>query len=100
MTGPRTRSGHPARARDARERSRDSTHGEAVVARVGFDVAHDSDGLVIVTLRYPNGAEGDLQVEGAALARVLAQLDLANVRELVGRPFSELAPALPMNASR
>ena len=71
--------------------------GQAVVSEVGFDVAHDSDGLLIVTLRFPNGAHAQLPLEGAAIARVLERLGLASIRELIGRPFSELAPALPVN---
>lgn len=70
---------------------------EAVIERVGFDVAHDSDGLLVVTLRYPNGANADLQLEGPAIGRIVARLGLSDVRELVGQPFSALAPALPAN---
>ena len=71
---------------------------EAVVSEVGFDVAHDSEGLVVVTLRYPNGALGDLPLDSAALARLLDQLGLSSAESLVGQPFSILAPALPANA--
>ncbi len=73
---------------------------EAVVAEVGFDVAHDSDGLLVVTLRFPNGARSQLQLEGAAIARMIEALGLESVEDLVGRPFSELAPGLPVNAGR
>jgi len=70
---------------------------EAIVANVDFDVAHDSDGLLIVTLRFPNGAQSQLQLEGSAIGRVVERLQLETIRDLVGRPFSELAPALPTN---
>ena len=73
---------------------------EAVVVEVGFDVAHDSDGLLVVTLRYPNGASSRLQLEGAAIARLIETLGLESVEQLVGRRFSELAPGLPVNANR
>jgi hypothetical protein len=76
------------------------TSDEAVVADVGFGVDHDSDGLLIVTLRFPNGARSQLQLEGAAIARVIEALELTSVRDLIGRPFSELAPGLPVNARR
>lgn len=73
---------------------------EAIVAEVGFEVAHDSDGLLVVTLRFPNGARSQLQLEGTAIARVIETLGLESVHDLVGRPFSELAPGLPVNAGR
>lgn len=71
---------------------------EARVEAVGFEVAHDSDGLLVLTLRYPNGAQDQLSVPGAALGRLLSGLGLETARELVGRRFSEIAPALPLNA--
>ncbi|MEZ4292438.1 MAG: hypothetical protein R3E53_18600 [Myxococcota bacterium] len=70
--------------------------GEGIVESVGLDVAHDSDALLIVTLRFPNGG-GRIPLAGPAVARVLERLGLADVGELVGRPFS-VAPALPVNA--
>ena len=50
------------------------TTGEAVIDSVGFDVAHDSDGIVVLTLRFPNGARSDLSVEGQAIGRLVAAL--------------------------
>jgi hypothetical protein len=73
---------------------------EAVVEKVGFEVAHDSGGIVIVTLVYPNHARAQLQLEGDGIRHVLERLGLENVRELIGRAFSELAPALPMNSPK
>lgn len=73
---------------------------EAIVEHLGFDVAHDSDGLLIVTLLFPNGGRSDLQLEGEALSLLLARLGLDTAEELVGRRFSELAPALPANSGK
>jgi hypothetical protein len=69
-----------------------------VVIGVDFEVAHDSDGLVSVVLRHPNGATGRMQLEGRDLGRVVSQLGLATMRDLVGLPFSRIAPALPANS--
>ena len=79
-------------------RSRAAT--EAIVEDVGFDVAHDSDGLVILTLRFPNGACTQLPLAGSGIQQILEHLDLETIRDLVGRGFSELAPALPANSSK
>jgi hypothetical protein len=73
---------------------------EAIVESLGFDVAHDSDGLLILTLLFPNGGRSDLQLEGEALSLLLARLGLDQPEELVGRRFSELAPALPANSGK
>ena len=75
----------------------DGQPGEAVVDSVGFEVAHDSDGLVVLTLRYPNGARSDLSVEGQAIGRLVDRLGLRSTEGLVGLPFSRLAPVLPAN---
>lgn len=72
---------------------------EAHVARVGFEVAHDSEGLALVTLRHPNGAETTLPLEGRVLERVAIALGLASLEDLVGVPFSAIAKALPANAA-
>ena len=72
--------------------------GEGSVESVGLDVTHDSDALLIVTLRFPNGGRSRIPLAGPTVARVLERLGLADVGELVGRPFSALAPALPVNA--
>ncbi len=77
------------------ERSFDAT--EAIVESVGFEVAHDSDGLLVVGLRYPNGGRSQLQLEGRGVGRLLATLGLEAAQDLVGRRFSELAPGLPVN---
>jgi len=73
------------------------TPSEAIVDSVGFDVAHDSDGIVVLTLRFPNGARSDLSVEGQAIGRLVDRLGLRSVDSLVGLPFSALAPILPAN---
>ena len=73
------------------------TPSEAVVDSVGFDVAHDSDGIVVLTLRFPNGARSDLSVEGKAIGQLVDRLGLRSVDSLVGLPFSTLAPVLPAN---
>lgn len=81
------------------EGTREDTGSEATVEAVGFEVAHDSDGLLVVTLRFPNGAKSQLHLSGAALGRVLESLRLTSAHQLVGRRFSEIAPGLPTNAS-
>ncbi len=77
-----------------------SAKSEAIVEAVAFDVAHDSDGLLVITLRFPNGARSKLPLEGGAVADLLRQLDLDSVRDLKGLAFSRLAPALPTNLTR
>ena len=71
---------------------------EAVVIAVDFEVAHDSDGLISVVLRHPNGATGRMQLEGEALGRIVSELGLATIQDLVGLPFSQIAPSLPANS--
>lgn len=70
---------------------------EAVVASVGCEVAHDSDGLTVVTLRYPNGARTLLPLGGSAIGRIVREPGLESIRERVGYRFSALAPELPAN---
>ncbi|MFK7897108.1 MAG: hypothetical protein AB8G23_14780 [Myxococcota bacterium] len=72
---------------------------ETWVESVRLDVAHDSDGLVVLGLRFPNGAESQLPLDGPAIGEILRQLSLDSAQELVGRAFSEIAPALPTNLS-
>lgn len=73
---------------------------EAVVEAVALDVAHDSEGLLVITLRFPNGARSKLPLEGGAVADLLRKLELDSVRDLKGLPFSRLAPGLPTNRMR
>ena len=82
------------------QESAESAESEAIVEAVALDVAHDSDGLLMITLRFPNGALSKLPLEGSAVADLLRQLDLDSVRDLTGLPFSRLAPALPTNLTR
>lgn len=67
---------------------------------MALDVAHDSDGLLIISLRFPNGALSKLPLEGGAVADLLRHLGLASAQDLTGLPFSQLAPALPTNLTR
>ena len=69
-------------------------NGGAVVVALGFDVAHDTDGLLIVTLQFPNGVHSQMQLDGSLLAGLLRSLELETVHDLVGLPFSQIAPAL------
>ena len=70
---------------------------EAHVVRVRLDAAHDSEALAIVVLRFANGAESQLQLDGDAVAHLLRTLEIASIEALVGQPFSAIAPALPAN---
>jgi len=71
---------------------------EARVVDVLLEAAPDSEGLVVVVLSYPNGARSQLQLNGEATSRLVEALSLDTVRDLVGRPFSAIAKALPANA--
>lgn len=83
-----------------RKESQSDVQSEAIVEAVGLDVAHDSDGLLMITLRFPNGALSKLPLDGSAVADLLRQLGLESVRDLKGLAFSQLAPALPTNLTR
>ena len=71
---------------------------EARVVDLMFETAHDSESLVVVVIEHPNGARGQLQLPGDAVSRLVEALGLSTIRDLVGRAFSEIAPALPANA--
>ena len=60
---------------------------EATVESVGFEVAHDSRGLTVVTLRYPNGARTSLPLDGSAIGRLVREPGLESIRERVGYVF-------------
>lgn len=64
---------------------------------VEFDTAHDSEGLVVVVLAFPNGARSQLRLDTDALRGVVEGLALETVSDLVGETFSAIAPALPAN---
>ena len=70
---------------------------EARVVEVLLDTAHDSESLIVIVFAYPNGGRSRIQLDGAALRDVVASLELRDVDELVGLPFSSVAPALPAN---
>ena len=70
---------------------------DARVSEVRLDTAHDSESLVVVVLAYPSGGRGRLQLDGEAVQHLLEALGLHAVDELVGQPFSRIAPALPAN---
>jgi len=70
---------------------------EAQVVEVHLETAHDSESLVVLVFAYPNGGRARIQLDGGAVRDLVASLELRDVNELVGRPFSSLAPALPAN---
>jgi len=71
---------------------------EASVVDVRFETAHDSEGLVVVVLEFPNGARSQLQLDGSGTRDLIEQLGLSTITELIGRRFSEVSGALPGNA--
>ncbi len=70
---------------------------EARVVEVLLDTAHDSESLVVIVFAHPNGGRSRMQLDGAALRDVVADLALRDVHDLLGLPFSAVAPALPAN---
>ena len=77
--------------------TRRTAEDEARVVALEFDTAHDSEGLVVVVLAYPGGGRSRLRLDSAALLGVVEALALESIGDLVGRPFSAIAPALPAN---
>ena len=71
---------------------------EARVVDVLLGTAHDSESLLVLVLEFPNRARSQLQLDSAGTRRIVEDLALVTVRDLIGRRFSEIAHALPANA--
>ena len=71
---------------------------QARVVDLQLTCAPDSAGLVVVVLAYPNGAHARMQLDGEATQRLIEELCLESIRDLLGRSFADIARALPANA--